>query len=178
MAIHQVLKFPDKRLRKIALPVKVVDAVIQQLVDDMFETMYVADGIGLAATQIDVHQRVVVMDVPHDDNIQDSPRCFINPEITAQSGTQISEEGCLSVPDFFDKVERAATIMVSALDEQGKSFTLEATGRLAVCIQHEIDHLNGKLFVDYLSPFKRQLFMRKVKKLQKQQNSGERELSA
>lgn len=161
MAVLQVLTFPDDRLRTIAKPVEVVDDNIRRLVDDMFETMREERGIGLAATQVNVHKRVVVMDVSDDES---QSYVFINPVITAESGTTISEEGCLSVPDNYAKIDRAENITVEALDRDGTPFTLDATGLLAICIQHELDHLQGKLFVDYLSPLKRQRIKKKLEK--------------
>lgn len=161
MAVLTVLTFPDERLRTVAKPVVTVDASTQQLIADMFETMKEERGIGLAATQVNVHKQVIVMDVSEG---QDEPRVFINPTITAQEGMMINEEGCLSVPGNYAKVERAERITVEALNEKGESFTLEADGLLAICIQHEMDHLAGKLFVDYLSPLKRQRIMKKLEK--------------
>lgn len=161
MAILEVLRFPDERLRTVASTVECVDDSIRSLVSDMFETMREENGIGLAATQVNVHKRVVVMDVSED---QDSPKVFINPEIIEKKGSTISEEGCLSVPGNYAKVDRAEWVKVKALDENGKSFELEADGLLAVCIQHELDHLKGVLFVDYLSPLKRQRIRKKLEK--------------
>lgn len=161
MAILNVLRFPDERLRTVAKTVESVDENIKQLVEDMFDTMRDENGIGLAATQIDVHKRVVVMDVSEE---QDTPRVFINPEIIEKDGTTISEEGCLSVPNNYAKVERAEHIKVKALDKDGNEFVLEADGLLAICIQHEMDHLKGTLFVDYLSPLKRQRIRNKLEK--------------
>ncbi|MEM5497907.1 peptide deformylase [Paraglaciecola mesophila] len=161
MAILDVLRFPDERLRTVATPVNKIDSSIKTLVSDMLETMKDENGIGLAATQIDVHKRVVVIDVSEE---QDKPQVFINPEITHMDGTTISEEGCLSVPNNYAKVERAEKITVKALDENGDAFTLDADGLLAICIQHELDHLKGKLFVDYLSPLKRQRIRTKLEK--------------
>ena len=161
MAILEVLRFPDERLRTVAKPVAEVNSEIQALVDDMFDTMRDENGIGLAATQVDVHKRVVVMDVSED---QDTPYVFINPEIIHKEGKTISEEGCLSVPNNYAKVERAEKVTVKALDRDGQEFTLEAAGLLAICIQHELDHLKGKLFVDYLSPLKRQRIRTKLEK--------------
>jgi len=161
MAVRTVLTFPDERLRTVAAPVEEVNKEIQTLVDDMFDTMKDEKGIGLAATQIDVHLRVVVMDVSDE---QDEPRVFINPEITKMDGTTVSEEGCLSVPNNYAKVERAEKVMVKALDRDGKPFELEADGLLAICIQHELDHLKGKLLVDYLSPLKRNRIKTKLEK--------------
>ena len=161
MAILDVLRFPDERLRTVAEPVSEVNDEIKQLVSDMFETMKDENGIGLAATQVDRHVQVVVMDVSEN---QDTPRVFINPEITEKDGSTISEEGCLSVPNNYAKVERAEAIKVKALDAEGNPFELEADGLLAICIQHELDHLKGKLFVDYLSPLKRQRIRKKLEK--------------
>ncbi|MBT0586654.1 peptide deformylase [Alteromonas oceanisediminis] len=161
MAILEVLSFPDERLRTVAQPVEKVDAEVKQLVSDMFETMKEENGIGLAATQVNVHRRVVVMDVSE---TQDTPRVFINPEIIDKKGSTISEEGCLSVPGNYAKVERAEWVKVSALDVDGNTFELEADGLLAICIQHELDHLSGVLFVDYLSPLKRQRIRKKLEK--------------
>jgi len=161
MAILEVLSFPDERLRTVAKPVESVDSEIKTLVDDMFETMKDENGIGLAATQVNRHVRVVVMDVSEEQN---EPRVFINPEITHKEGTAISEEGCLSVPGNYAKVERAEKVTVKALDKEGNPFELEADGLLAICIQHELDHLEGKLFVDYLSPLKRQRIKKKLEK--------------
>ena len=165
MAKLEILHYPDKRLRKVAEPVDVVDDSIRSLVDDMFETMYAAPGIGLAATQVDVHKRVIVMDLSVEKN---EPQCFINPQITKSEGVEQTEEGCLSVPDIFETVERAERIVVKALDKDGKEFTLEADGLLAVCIQHEIDHLQGNLFVDYLSPLKQLRVKKKIQKARRQ----------
>ena len=162
MSILTILEFPDERLRKKAAKVEVVDDKIKRLADDMLETMYHAKGVGLAATQVNVHQRIVVMDVSEEKN---KPLCFINPEIIAKTGVEESEEGCLSVPGFFEKVQRAGQITVKALDKDGKPFQLEAEDLLAVCIQHELDHLEGKLFVDYLSPLKRQRIKKKLEKI-------------
>lgn len=169
MAILEVLRFPDEKLRTVAQKVDKVDQSITRLVDDMFETMREENGIGLAATQINVHKQVVVMDVSED---QDKPLVFINPEITQMEGKTISEEGCLSVPNNFAQVERAEKITVIALDKSGKSFTLDAEGLLAICIQHELDHLKGKLFVDYLSPLKRQRIKKKLEKEAKYAGKG------
>lgn len=152
MALLDILHYPDARLHTVARPVKEIDARIRKLVDDMAETMYAAPGIGLAATQVNVHERVVVIDISE---THDALRVFINPEIVASSGTEESEEGCLSVPGVFDTVKRAERVTVRALDRDGKPFELEADGLLAVCVQHELDHLQGKVFVDYLSNLKR-----------------------
>ncbi|MGD8998914.1 MAG: peptide deformylase [Granulosicoccaceae bacterium] len=162
MAKLDILHYPDPRLRTAARPVAEVDDRIRQLVADMLETMYAAPGIGLAATQVNVHERVLVLDISED---RSAPRVFINPEIIAAEGHEVMEEGCLSVPGVYDNVERADRIRVRALNEHGETFELDADGLLAVCIQHEIDHLDGKVFVDYLSPLKQQ---RIIKKLQKQ----------
>ena len=161
MAILDVLSFPDERLRTVAKPVEEVTDEIKQLVSDMFETMKDENGIGLAATQVNRHVQVVVMDVSEDQN---EPRVFINPEIIRKDGSTISEEGCLSVPGNYAKVERAEAITVKALDQNGESFELDAEGLLAICIQHELDHLKGKLFIDYLSPLKRQRIRKKLEK--------------
>ena len=162
MARLDILHYPDARLHTVAKPVAAVDERIRKLVDDMAETMYAAPGIGLAATQVDVHERVVVIDISE---THDQLRVFINPEIVAQSGTEESEEGCLSVPGIFDKVVRAERVTVRALDRDGKPFELDADGLLAVCIQHEMDHLMGKVFVDYLSSLKRNRIRTKLLKL-------------
>lgn len=161
MAILNILEFPDPRLRTKAAPVKTVDAKVKQLVKDMLETMYAAPGIGLAATQVDVHQQVVVMDLSED---KSEPLVFINPEIIEKHDIGTMQEGCLSVPDIFADVKRAHRVKVKALDANGESFELEAEELLAVCIQHELDHLQGKLFVDYLSPLKRELVKKKLAK--------------
>jgi peptide deformylase len=166
VSILTILEFPDKRLRTVAKEVNQVDANIKTLVDDMLETMYSAKGVGLAATQINVHQRVIVMDISEN---KDEPICLINPKIIAQDGVEESEEGCLSVPGFFETVRRAERITVQALNRDGESFELEANDLLAVCIQHEMDHLQGKLFVDYLSAFKRNRIKAKLEKIHKQQ---------
>ena len=166
MAILKILEFPDPRLRKVAKPVAEVDETIKRLIADMFDTMKDAQGIGLAATQIDVHLRVIVMNLGEDDI---GPRVFINPEIEPlDESVDPYEEGCLSVPGFYEKVDRPAHVMIRALDGEGKAFKEEARGLLAVCIQHEIDHLEGKLFVDYLSPFKRQRIRKKLEKIHRQ----------
>ncbi len=162
MALLTILRYPDPRLHTVARPVQAVDARIRQLVADMLETMYDAHGIGLAATQVDVHERLIVMDVSEE---RDQPLVLINPEITwASDETRINEEGCLSVPGVYDGVERSTAVHVRALDEQGRSRTIEAEGLLAVCIQHEMDHLLGKVFVEYLSPLKRNRIKSKMLK--------------
>ena len=169
MAILTILEFPDERLRKKAKPVESVDAKTRQLVDDMLETMYAAPGIGLAATQVNVQKRILVLDISEEKN---DPLALINPEILSKEGQEESDEGCLSVPGVFEKVKRAEKIRIKALDRDGNSFEMDADGLLAVCIQHEMDHLEGKLFVDYLSPLKRQLARKKVKKEQRTRESG------
>jgi len=161
MARLPIIEFPDPRLRTVARPVKEVDTRIRQLIDDMFETMYAAPGIGLAATQVDVHERLLVLDVSED---KANPLVFINPEILQSEGSQVYQEGCLSVPGIYADVKRAEKISVRALDRDGQPFELEADGLLAVCIQHEMDHLAGKVFVDYLSPLKRELVRKKLAK--------------
>jgi peptide deformylase len=161
MARLDILHYPDARLHTVAKPVQAVDARIRTLIDDMAETMYTAPGIGLAATQVNVHERVIVIDISE---THDELRVFINPEIIAQSGREESEEGCLSVPGIFDKVQRAERVTVRALDREGKPFELKADGLLAVCIQHEMDHLVGKVFVDYLSSLKRNRIKSKLLK--------------
>ncbi len=166
MALLDILHFPDPRLRTQAKPVQRVDEPLRQLIDDMFETMYHAPGIGLAATQVNVHKRIIVIDTSQE---QDQPLVFINPEIIEKDGIEEMDEGCLSVPGIYERVQRAERIKVRALGRDGEAFELEADGLLAVCIQHEIDHLDGKLFVDYLSQLKR---TRIRKKLEKQRRHG------
>ena len=162
MARLNILEYPNPRLRIKAAPVKVVDDKIRRLIDDMFETMADANGIGLAASQVDVHQRVIVMDLAED---SPGPRVFITPEIEVIEPEMTPyEEGCLSVPGFYEPVDRPTHVIIRALDRDGNAFEEEAHGLLAVCIQHEIDHLEGKLFVDYLSPLKRQRIRTKLKK--------------
>lgn len=161
MAFLNVLTYPDPRLRIQAAPVESVDDSIRQLIDDMAETMYAAPGIGLAAVQVNIHKRVIVLDISDD---QTDLKVFINPELTNQAGSQESEEGCLSVPGVYAPVTRAESIVVRALDRDGEEFTLDASGILAVCIQHEIDHLDGKVFVDYLSRMKQQRIRKKLAK--------------
>jgi peptide deformylase len=156
-----ILEYPDPRLRTKAQPVVVFDAALQTLIDAMFETMYAAPGIGLAATQVNVHKQLLVLDVSEDKN---QPLVLINPKIVAQEGSQVYQEGCLSVPGIFADVERADRIAVEALDRHGQPMAFAADGLLAVCIQHEMDHLVGKMFVDYLSPLKRELVRRKLEK--------------
>ena len=164
MSKLEILSFPDDRLRTKAKKVLQVNNKVRQLVDDMFETMYDAPGIGLAATQVDVHQRIVVIDVSKE---KDQPLCLINPEIIEKDGEEECEEGCLSVPGIYETVQRADHIKVRALDRDGNEFELETGDLLAVCIQHELDHLKGKLFVDYLSPLKRQRIRKKLEKQKK-----------
>jgi len=166
VSILTILEFPDKRLRTVAEEVSQVDDNIKTLVADMLETMYAAKGVGLAATQVNVHKRIIVMDVSEE---KDEPICLINPKIIETEGTETSEEGCLSVPGFFEKVTRAEHIKISALNRDGESLELEARDLLAVCIQHEMDHLEGKLFVDYLSSLKRNRIKNKLEKIHRQQ---------
>ncbi len=166
MAILNILEFPDPRLRKKAVPVVDVDDDLRKLIDDMFETMYAAPGIGLAATQVDVHRRLLVSDISQE---KDDPHVMINPEILERDGVAVTEEGCLSVPGYFEEVERAEHVRVRYLDRDGRQVEKAAEGLLAVCIQHEIDHLNGKLFVDYLSEAKRQRIRKKLMKDRRQQ---------
>ena len=164
MAILEILEYPDPRLRTQAKPVKVVDDSIRTLIADMLETMYDAPGIGLAASQVDVHQRIIVLDVSEN---RDEPHAFINPQLELFDGTIETEEGCLSVPGFYEPVSRAERIRLTALDRLGEPLELETHGVLAVCIQHECDHLEGKLFVDYLSSLKRMRIRRKLEKQQR-----------
>lgn len=164
MAMLPILEFPDPRLRTKAVPVdpaQIAAADFQRLLDDMFETMYAAPGIGLAASQVDVHQRFMVIDVSEEKN---APQVFINPEILASDGDQVYQEGCLSVPGIYADVTRANRITVRYLERDGQSRELDTDGLLAVCIQHEMDHLDGKLFVDYLSPLKREMVRKKLAK--------------
>ena len=165
MSVLQVLHFPDDRLRKIAAPVAAVNADVQRIVDDMFETMYAEEGIGLAATQVDIHQRIIVIDVSES---REERLVLINPELLEKSGETGIEEGCLSIPEQRAFVPRAERVKVRALNRDGNSFELETDGLLAICIQHEIDHLDGKLFIDYLSPLKRQRIKQKLEKLARQ----------
>lgn len=164
MSLLSILEFPDPRLRTVAKPVKVIDNAIKGLVDNLLDTMYTSHGVGLAATQVNVHQRIIVIDTSADKN---NPICLINPKIIEKTGTEKSNEGCLSVPGIFEPVQRAQAIKVIALNQQGKLFELETDGLLAVCIQHEMDHLQGKLFVDYLSLLKRQRIKKKMDKRHK-----------
>jgi peptide deformylase len=162
MAVLNILRYPDPRLHKIAEPVATVDERVRTLVADMFETMYAANGIGLAATQVDVHERVIVIDVSEE---RDQPLVLINPELIATSEEMVvGDEGCLSVPAIYDKVPRHERVTVRALDREGREFKIEADGLLAVCIQHEMDHLMGKVFVEYLSPLKRNRIKAKMQK--------------
>lgn len=164
MAILDILNYPDPRLHTVAKPVKEVDTTIRRLINDMAETMYAAPGIGLAATQVNQHIQLIVIDTSTEKN---NLMVFINPQIIAKSGEQDYEEGCLSVPGVYESVTRAENITVEALDKDGKKFTLDADGLLSVCIQHEMDHLLGKVFVDYLSPLKRNRIKTKMVKLQR-----------
>jgi len=161
MAILKILQYPDERLHKVAKRVVQVNETTRRLVQDMAETMYAAPGVGLAATQVDVHEQVIVLDVS---DTRDQLKVFINPEIIASNGEEESEEGCLSVPGIYEKVSRAEKVTVRAFDEKGEPFTLEAEGLLAVCIQHEMDHLRGKVFVEYLSQLKQSRIRAKLKK--------------
>ena len=171
MSVLQVLTFPDDRLRTVAQPVEAVTPEIQKIVDDMIETMYDEEGIGLAATQVDVHKRIVVIDISEN---RDEPMVLINPEIIEKRGEDGIEEGCLSVPGARALVARAAEVTVKALDREGKEYTFDADDLLAICVQHELDHLQGKLFVDYFSPLKRKRIQDKLAKIkrfnEKQQN--------
>ena len=164
MAILEILQYPDPRLNTSAERVEKIDAATRRLVDDMAETMYAAPGVGLAATQVDVHKQIIVIDVSEDHS---DLRVFINPEITRREGQAVNQEGCLSVPGIYDNVERAESVTVTALDRNGSGFTLNASGALATCIQHEMDHLEGKVFVDYLSELKQNRVRAKLKKRQR-----------
>jgi peptide deformylase len=164
MAILEILQYPDPRLNLPAQRVEKIDAPTKKLIDDMIETMYAAPGIGLAATQVDVHKQIIVIDVSED---KSDLRVFINPEITRREGLATNQEGCLSVPGIYDNVERADSVTVTALDRNGSRFTLNASGLLATCIQHELDHLQGKVFVDYLSELKQNRVRTKLKKRQR-----------
>ncbi len=164
MAILEILQYPDPRLYTAAERVENIDARTRKLVDDMVETMYAAPGVGLAATQVDVHKQIVVIDVSEDGN---DLRVFINPEITRREGLAMNQEGCLSVTGVYDNVERAESVTVTALDRNGSRFTLNASGILAACIQHEMDHLQGKVFVEYLSELKQNRIRAKLKKRQR-----------
>jgi peptide deformylase len=164
MALLTILEYPDPRLRKVAAPVAAVTPDVRKLIRDMADTMYAAPGIGLAATQVDVHKQIIVMDISE---TRDELRVFINPEILAAAGEAEHEEGCLSVPGYYDKVTRPATVRVRALDEHGDPFEQDADGLLAVCIQHEMEHLVGKVFVDHLSPLKRARLAARARKKQR-----------
>ena len=164
MAKLEILEFPDARLRTVAKPVETVDDDLRQLIDDMLETMYDAQGIGLAATQVDVHRRLLVLDISES---RDTPHVYINPEIVSSEGSETCEEGCLSVPGIYADVSRAERVRVSALDRNGEPFEQDLDGLHAICLQHEMDHLNGKLFVDYLSPLKRRMVAKKLQKQRK-----------
>jgi len=164
MAILEILQYPDPRLNQPAERVEKIDAATRQLVEDMAETMYAAPGVGLAATQVDVHRQVIVIDVSDD---RSDLRVFINPEITRREGVAVNQEGCLSVPGIYDNVERAESVTVTALDKNGSRFTLNASGTLATCIQHEMDHLEGKVFVERLSELKQNRVRAKLKKRQR-----------
>jgi len=164
-----ILEYPDPRLRTVAQPVETVDDELRTLVDDMLETMYASKGIGLAATQVNVHRRLLVADVSDE---HDQPMVFINPEVIAREEVGVHQEGCLSVPGIYDDVERAQRIRVKALGRDGQPFEMDAEGLLAICIQHEIDHLDGKLFVDYLSELKRQRIRKKLEKERKLRGSA------
>ncbi|ARU92451.1 peptide deformylase [Tatumella citrea] len=165
MSVLQVLHFPDERLRTVAAPVKEVNKDIQRIVDDMFETMYAEEGIGLAATQVDIHQRIIVIDVSEN---REQQLVLINPELLEQSGETGIEEGCLSIPEQRALIPRSERVKIRALNREGETYELETDGLLAICIQHEMDHLMGKLFVDYLSPLKRQRIRQKLEKLARQ----------
>ncbi|ABZ74603.1 peptide deformylase [Shewanella halifaxensis HAW-EB4] len=161
MSLLKVLQFPDERLRTVAKPIAEFNAALQTQIDDMFETMYEEKGIGLASTQVNYHHQLIVMDLQDD---VERPKVFINLEIVAKSGDFCNEEGCLSVPGVYAKVDRAEFVTIKALDRDGNEFSLEADGLFAICLQHELDHLSGKLFVDYLSPLKRQRIKQKLEK--------------
>ena len=164
MAILEILQYPDTRLHEPAQRVEKIDAATRKLIDDMAETMYAAPGVGLAATQVDVHKQIIVIDVSEDHT---DLRVFINPEITRREGVAVNQEGCLSVAGIFENVERAESVTVTALDRNGSRFTLNASGLLAACIQHEMDHLHGKVFIDYLSDLKQNRIRAKLKKRQR-----------
>lgn len=173
MALLEIIEYPDPRLRTVAAPVEAVDDAIRELAGAMLESMYAAPGIGLAATQVDVHKRLLVIDITED---QSEPLVFINPEILESEGSIKSDEGCLSVPEIYEAVERAEHIRVRALNREGEAFEMEAEGLLAVCIQHEMDHLEGKLFVDYLSEMKRQRLKKKLTKARKREATSSRQI--
>jgi peptide deformylase len=171
MAKLEILEMPDPRLRTVAKPVESFDEDLSHLIDDMIETMYDASGIGLAATQVNVHRRLLVLDVSE---AQDTPREYINPEIIESEGEETCEEGCLSVPGIYADVRRAEKVRISAFDRHGKPFEESLDGMHAVCLQHELDHLEGKLFVDYLSPLKRRMVLKKLEKARKQAEQNAR----
>ena len=164
MAILEILQYPDSRLNTPARRVEKIDAATRRLIDDMAETLYAAPGVGLAATQVDVHKQIIIIDVSEDHS---DLRVFVNPEITRREGVAVNQEGCLSVPGIYENVERAESVTVTALDRGGSRFTLNASGMLATCIQHEMDHLQGKIFVDYLSELKQNRVRAKLKKRQR-----------
>ena len=165
MSQLEILEYPDPRLRTVAKPIRTIDSQLNQLIDDMIETMYSAKGIGLAASQVNIHKQLLVLDVSES---QDQPRVYINPEILESSGSETCEEGCLSVPGIYAEVSRAQSISVAALDRQGERFEENLEGMHSVCLQHEMDHLKGKLFVDYLSPLKRGIVRKKLEKQRRQ----------
>ena len=171
MATLDILQYPDPRLRHRAAPVEAVDAEVRALVDDLLETMYAAPGIGLAATQVGIDRRIAVIDVS---DAKDEPLVLINPEITASEGSQIAEEGCLSIPDVYDKVRRAEQVTLRALDREGAPWECQAEGLLAVCIQHELDHLDGRLFIDHLSLLKRQRIDKRIAKQRRRDDADSR----
>jgi len=175
MALLQILEYPDPRLRTKAQPITEFDSALSTFIDNMFETMYAAPGIGLAATQVDFHRRLIVIDVSKDRN---EPLVFINPEILAREGVGITEEGCLSVPGIFDDVQRAAKVRVRAQDRTGQVFERDLDDMLAVCLQHEMDHLEGKLFVDYLSDLKRERIRKRLEKERKERAAAKPETSS
>jgi peptide deformylase len=178
MAVREIIKLPDKRLRLVSEPVKRVDAEVRKLVDDMFETMYKAPGIGLAAIQIGVDKRVITLDLSKKEQDHE-PQVFINPEIVWKSDEMAKyEEGCLSIPDYYEEVERPAAVKVKYLDLDGKSHEIEAKGLLATCLQHEIDHINGVLFIDHLSRLKRSLVIKKFAKAAKSEKKSEKKVEA
>ena len=164
MAILEILQYPDARLNTPAKRVEKIDAATRKLIEDMAETMYAANGVGLAATQVDVHKQIIIIDVSED---KTDLRVFVNPEITRREGVAVNQEGCLSIPGIYDNVERAESVTVTALDRNGSRFTLNASGMLATCIQHEMDHLSGKIFIDYLSELKQNRVRAKLKKRQR-----------
>jgi peptide deformylase len=173
MALLEIIEYPDPRLRTVAAPVEAVDDAIRELAGAMLESMYAAPGIGLAATQVDVHKRLLVIDITED---QSEPLVFINPEILESEGSIKLDEGCLSVPEIYEAVERAEHVRVRAVNREGEAFEMEAEGMLAVCIQHEMDHLEGKLFVDYLSEMKRQRLKKKLAKARKREATSSQQV--